>query len=138
MSDCGGNVLAGCKTRTDWYFVTNEEDRFCNLFGNGQPTQGSHASNTNDHKIKRDQWGGMYITAARRFFSFLMEVKMDSSRLGHWSWVYVGGGSKVTRIIVTYQLCNPKKGERMGETVWDQHLCYFEARGEIRDPRLMF
>jgi hypothetical protein len=26
----------------------------------------------------------------------------------------------------------------MGETVWDQHLQYFEARGEIRDPRLMF
>jgi hypothetical protein len=38
MSDYGADVLMGCKTRTDWCFVINEEDRFCHLFGNGQPT----------------------------------------------------------------------------------------------------
>jgi hypothetical protein len=26
----------------------------------------------------------------------------------------------------------------MGETVWDQHTRYFEARGEIQDPRTVF
>ncbi len=26
----------------------------------------------------------------------------------------------------------------MGETVWDQHIQYFKARGEIRGPRVMF
>jgi hypothetical protein len=85
MLDYGVNVLMGCGIRTDWHFVTNEEDKFCNLFGNGQPTQGSHASNTNDHKIKRDQWGSTCITATGWFSSFVMEVGMDSSGLGHWS-----------------------------------------------------
>jgi len=36
----GGDLLAGCETRTDWRFVTKEEDRFVNLFGNGSPTRG--------------------------------------------------------------------------------------------------
>jgi hypothetical protein len=54
MADCGIDVLAGCETRTDWRFVKKEEDRFCNLFCNGQPTCGSHALNINNHKIKRD------------------------------------------------------------------------------------
>jgi hypothetical protein len=26
----------------------------------------------------------------------------------------------------------------MGETVWDQHTRYFQAQGEIRNPRVMF
>jgi hypothetical protein len=26
----------------------------------------------------------------------------------------------------------------MGKTVWDQHSWYFEARGEVRNPRVMF
>ncbi len=49
------NLLAGCKTRTDWRFVENKEDCFCNLFGGGKPTRGSCAFNTNNAKIKRDQ-----------------------------------------------------------------------------------
>jgi hypothetical protein len=138
MSDYGIDVLTCCKTRTDWQFVTNEEDRFCNLFGNGQPIQGSHSFNTNDQKIKRDQLGGICITAARQFSSFVKEVGTDSSKLGCWSWVYAGGGSKLTRIIVAYQPCGTRKRKMMGEAVWDQHLQYFKARGEIRNPRVMF
>jgi hypothetical protein len=42
------------------------------------------------------------------------------------------------RIIVAYQPCNLKERKTMEETVWDQHLHYFEARGDIRDPKLMF
>ncbi len=57
-SDHGVDLLSRCKTRTDCHFVTNEESKFCNLFGNGQPTRGSRAFNTNDGKIKQDQWGG--------------------------------------------------------------------------------
>jgi hypothetical protein len=94
MSDYSVNILVGCKTRTAWRFVANEEDRFCNLFGNGQPTQLSHSVNTNDQKIKRDQWGGTCIIAAGRVSPFVKEVGTDSSGLGCWSWVYAGGGSK--------------------------------------------
>jgi hypothetical protein len=138
MSDYGIDVLAGCKTRTDRHFVTNEEDRFCNLFCNGQPTQGSHLFNINDHKIKRNQWDGTCITAFGWFSSFVKEVGTKTSRLGRWSWVNVGGGSKLTRIIFTYQLCGSRKRKTMGEMVWDQYVQYFEVSGEIRDPRVMF
>jgi hypothetical protein len=58
--------------------------------------------------------------------------------LGRWSWIYVEGGGKSTRVIVAYQPCSPKNRRTMGETVWDQHLCYFKSRGESRDPRSMF
>jgi hypothetical protein len=46
----GVDLLVGCKTRTDWHFVTREEDRFCNLFGNGLLTRGVFAMNTNNGK----------------------------------------------------------------------------------------
>ncbi len=42
----------------------------------------------------------------------------------------------MTRIIVAYQPCSTRKRKTMGETVWDQHLRYFEARGEIINPRV--
>ncbi len=71
MSNYSMDLLAGCKTRTDWHFISSKEDRFCNLFGNGQPTRGVCASNTNNGKIKQDQWGGTCIMVAGRFSSFV-------------------------------------------------------------------
>jgi hypothetical protein len=47
-SDYGIDLLSGCKTQTDWQFVTNEERKFCNLLRDGQPTRGSCAFNTNN------------------------------------------------------------------------------------------
>jgi hypothetical protein len=138
MRDYGGDLLAGCETRTDWRFVTKEEDRFANLFGDGSPMRGIAASNTNDDKIHRDQWGGTCITAAGRFSSFVTEVGADTTGLGRWSWVHAGGGGKSTRIIAAYQPCGKRSRRTRGESVWDQHSRYFEARGEIRDPRVMF
>ncbi len=132
------DLLVGCKTRTDWPYVVKEEDRFCNLFGNGQPTRGVFAANINDGKIKRDQWGGTCITTIGRFSSFVTAVGTNASGLGRGLWVYVGGGGRTTRIILGYQPCSTKKRRTMRETVWDQHTRYFEARGEICDPRTMF
>jgi hypothetical protein len=77
------------------------------------------------------------VTAMGRFSSFVTEVGINMAGLGHWAWVRVGGRGKSTRIITAYQPCDPKK-KAMGETVWDQHTRYFEARGEIRNPRVMF
>jgi hypothetical protein len=92
-ADYGVDVIAGCETRTDWRFVTNEEDKFCNLFGNGQPTRGCCSSNTNNRKIKQDQWGGTCITAVRCFSLFVTEVGSNASGLGCWSWIYASGGA---------------------------------------------
>jgi hypothetical protein len=52
MLDYSVDLLAGCKTRTDWCLVLSKKDRFCNLFGNWQPMRGVCAFNTNDGKIK--------------------------------------------------------------------------------------
>ena len=138
MRDYGNNLLDGCETKTDWRFITKEEDWFGYLFGDGSPTRGIAASNINDDKIRRDQWGGTCITAAGRFSSFVTEVGANTTGLGWWSWVHAGGGGRSTRIIVAYQPCGQRGRRTRGETVWDQHSWYFKARGEIRDPWTMF
>ena len=138
IKDYGVDIMAGYETRTDWRFVTMEANKFENLFGNGLPTKGVCASNTNDGKIKRDQWGGTCIMAVGRLSSFVTEVGVDASGLGRWAWVYVGGCGKHTRIITAYKPCNSGRRETRGGTVWNQHARYFEARGEIRNPRAMF
>jgi hypothetical protein len=137
MSDYSVDVLAGCKTRTDWCFVNKEASRFTNLFGDGPPTRGLFTHNINNPKIKRDQWEGACLTALGCFSSYVSEVGVDSSGLEHWSWLYVGGGGKYTRLITTYHPYNPGK-KTQGVTIWDQQLSYFESWGKIRNPRLMF
>jgi hypothetical protein len=96
-SDYGVDLITGCETWTDWRFVTNEESKFPNLFGNGLPSWGSCAFNLQDGKIKRDQWGGTCISAIGRFSSFVTGVGNDPSGLGWWAWLRVArGGSKLT------------------------------------------
>ena len=137
IRDYGVDVLSGCETRTDWQFVSDEDSKFENLFENGQPTRGICAHNRNDPKIKRDQWGGTCVTTIGRFSSFIIATGTDTTGLGRWSWVYVGGGGKFTQIAMVYQPVKPGCKTR-GETVWDQHARLFISRGEIRNPRAMF
>ncbi len=109
MSDYGVFFLARCETQTDWRFITEEDNKYCNLFGNGLPTRGMCVSNTNDGKVKRDQWGGTCISAVSQILAFVTEVGVNSTGLGHWSWMYVRGGGKQTRVMLAYQPCNPKR-----------------------------
>jgi hypothetical protein len=85
MRNFGVDVLSGCKTRTDWRFVSDEDCKFENLFGEGQPARGICAHNRNDAKIKRDQWGGTCITTVGRFSSFVNKTGADATGLGRWS-----------------------------------------------------
>ncbi len=137
LRDFGIDVIAGCETRTDWRFVTKEESRFVNLFGNRRPTRGSSAHNINDPKIMQDQWGGTCITALGQFSFFVTATGIDSLGLMQWSWLYISGGGKNTCILIAYQPGKPGNKTR-GETVWDQQVGYFESCGEVRQPRLMF
>jgi hypothetical protein len=41
------------------------------------------------------------------------------------------------RILIAYQPGQPNNITWSG-TVWDQHVRCFEARGEVRNPRIMF
>jgi hypothetical protein len=137
MGDYGVNLLDGCETRMDWGFAVSKEGKFHNLFGWGQQTRGVVVHNTNDGKIKWDQWGGTCVTTVGQLLSFVTETGVDITGLGRWSWVRIGGGGKTSRVITTYQPCNPRWRTR-GETVWDWHLRYFEPCGEIRNPQNMF
>jgi hypothetical protein len=134
MSNYGVDFLAGYETHTDWRFINEEDNKYCNLFGNGLLTRGVCASNINDRKVRHNQWGGTCISAVGQISAFVTEVEVDSTGLGRWSWMYVGGGGKQTHVILAYQPCNPKRRTTRGETVWDQHTRYFEVRGEVRDP----
>jgi hypothetical protein len=73
--------------------------------------------------------------AAGRLSSFVTEDGFDASGLGRWTQLCVGGGGKTTRMIVAYQPCAPGRHTTRGKMVWDQHHQYFEAPGEIRNPR---
>jgi hypothetical protein len=77
MADYSVDVLARCKTRTNWQFVTDKDSRFPNLLRNDQPSQGVYAHNANNIKIKQDQWGGACITTVGRFCSFVVETGKD-------------------------------------------------------------
>ncbi len=109
MGDYGIDLLAGCETRcTDWRYVTDEDNKFHNLFGCGQRTQEAVRHNINDEKIKCNQWGGTCVTTVGQLSSFVTETGVDSTGLGRWSWVQMGGGGKTTRVITAYQPVNPR------------------------------
>jgi hypothetical protein len=69
IQEYGVDLLARCEMRTNWRFIADKEDKFYNLFESKQPTRGSSASNTNDGKIKQDQWGGTCIITMGQFSS---------------------------------------------------------------------
>jgi hypothetical protein len=100
--------------------------------------QGIVRSQHQQSKDKAGSMGGTCVTAVGQFLVFVTEAGVDASGLGRWLWHYVGGGGvKRTRLITAYQPSNPGK-KTWGETVWDQQRRYFESRGEVRNPRLMF
>jgi hypothetical protein len=107
MKDYGIDILAGCKTRTDWRFVTDKEDEFHNLFGRGQLSQGVAAHNTTDGKIKRDQIGGTCMTTIQRLSSSVIETGTDLMGLGRWCWIRIGSCGKNTPVVPAYQPTNP-------------------------------
>jgi hypothetical protein len=137
MGDYGVDLLAGCETCIDWRYITDKDDKSHNLFGCGQGTQGAVGHNINDEKIKRNQWGGTCVTTVGRLSAFVTVTGVDSTGLGQWSWVQTGSGGKTMRVIMAYQPVNLRQWTK-GKTVWDQHVRYFEARGEIQTPWAMF
>ena len=72
-----------------------------------------------------------------RLSGLVLDTGSDETDLGRWCWIKLGGGGKTTRIVTAYQPCDPGK-DTAGETVWDQHQRYFEARGDGRSPRTIF
>jgi hypothetical protein len=60
----------------------------------------------------------------------VVESGVDLTGLGCWCWMRVGSGTKKTRIVIAYQLCN--SDQSTGTTVKDQQSQYFCALGDAR------
>ena len=130
------DLFAGCKTQCDWRFAEDHE-RFENLFGQGQDRKSVVGFNKTEAKITRRQHGGTAMMALGRLSSQVLDSDSDTTGLGRWCWMRVGGGGKETVVCMCYQPCDPGE-DTAGQTSWDQQSRYFEARGDGRSPRDIF
>ncbi len=66
----------------------------------------------------------------------VVDSGVDSTGLERWCWIWLGLGTKKTRIVMAYQPSN--SGQSAGTTVKDQQSRYFFALGDARSPRTIF
>ena len=130
------DCVAGCETRADWRFVSEEGSRFHNLFLPEKRSRGVAAHNTTE-RTNRDQWGGTAITTMGRLTTHVINTGSDNSGLGRWAWVLLSSREKRTRIVVAYQPCTPARSSK-GGTVFEQHQRHFQQCGDFRSPRSIF
>ncbi len=130
------NVLEGCKTQADWHQATDEQ-QFRNLIGVGMENRSVVTYNVNKC-MHRNQHGGCAMMAIGRFSSEVSETSVDPYKLRRWCWMKVGSGDKSTWIVMAYQPFGSKSYVSAGTTVWEQHVGYFEARGNLRPARTIF
>ena len=57
----------------------------------------------------------------------------DPTNLGRWSWIQLGNDDLRTYIVSAYVPHMPPANSA-GETVWEQHKCYYESIGDFRQP----
>jgi hypothetical protein len=71
------------------------------------------------------------MVAVRHLSTMTVATGVDSTGLGRWAWMHLGGGRKATCVLVAYRSCQPHCNTGR-DTLWDQHLCYFEAQGNTQ------
>ena len=129
------DIVAGCESQCNWSMV-NPDNQFLPLLAPGTMTKGISAHNRHEN-IQRNQTGGTAIAGIGRICDVIKEVGLDDSGLGRWSWIKLGTGSHVTRVLSAYLPQKPGRNAR-GRTVWEQHSRYFEAKGDMRYPSTIF
>jgi hypothetical protein len=77
------------------------------------------------------------MVAAGRISMMVKATGTDTTGLGWWAWVYMGGGGNTTCILVAYQPCQPLCNTG-SDTVWEQHRCYFKAQGNTKSLMMNF
>ena len=125
--------LGGCETQADWRYELYEQ-RFHEQLAKVKAKKSVVGFNCTERRIVRDQKGGTVMMAVGRFSTFVLDKGVDSTGLGRWCWILVGGPEKKTRITTAYQPCDPGHSTA-GLTVWDQHARHFESKnGDGRLP----
>ena len=117
------DCVAGCEARCDWRFVEGEDRGYENLSSPENPTRSTKGNNITE-RVNRDQWGGTAKTTIWHFLDYVINMGVDYTGLGHWTWILVGSQEKITRIVMAYQPCLPLKSSK-GRTVFKQHKHYF-------------
>jgi hypothetical protein len=88
-------------------------------------------------RVQINQFGGCAIMALGTLAPKVADSGLDSTGLGQWCWIRVGSGSKKTRIIMAYQLCN-SGNTTTRNTINDQHMQYFQALDDACSPWTIF
>ena len=81
--------------------------------------------------------GGTTVAAIGQLSDVVSGVGCNDTGLACWSWIKVGHGSCVTCFVSGYFPCKLGKTSRW-HTVWEQHLRYFQARGDFCYPSTIF
>jgi hypothetical protein len=98
--------MAGCETQVDWRFTTLGSNGFDTLFAQELPRRGICTNDINEY-ILQDQWGGTCVLSVGHLSLMVLATGADSTGLGRWSWIHIGGGGKTTCILVAYRPCQP-------------------------------
>ncbi len=73
------------------------------------------------------------MVAVGHLSTLTVATGVDSTGFGRWAWMHMGGDGKATRVLVAYRLCQPHRNTG-SDTIWDQHLHFFEAQGNTKSP----
>jgi hypothetical protein len=135
IRDLQVDLIAGCETQCDWRFVPPHR-QFTQLLCPGTSTVAVAANNINE-SINREQMGGTALAAIGRLSDIVTDKGCDDTGLARWTWLKIGNGRSITRVICVYLPCKPGKTSK-GHTVWEQQSRYFQARGDFRYPSTVF
>ena len=95
-------------------------------------------SNNIHEKNDAFQWGGTSLIARDEAASRLKETTKDASGLGRWcTMLFEGKHKHKVRIVSAYNPCKTHDATKL-QTVYNQHVRYFNTIGNKNCPRLQF
>jgi hypothetical protein len=127
------DVISGCETNIDWRQVS---ESMLDLLAPAQAKKGTIAHNSTGDILHRNQRGGTMISAIGRLCDTVTArdgIGKDPTNLGRWSWIQLGNDDLRTYIVSAYIPRRPPANSA-GETVWEQHECYYQSIGDFRRP----
>ena len=89
--------------------------------------------NTNDgDSTAWNQYGGTGVTLTADMKSRMVSKGSDPTKLGRWTWVRIEGKAGESTVFVSaYRPCKNTTGM---DTVWNQHVRYYQDEKRIEKP----
>ena len=81
---------------------------------------------------RRNQYGGTGVTLTADMKSRMASKGSDPTKLGRWTWVRIEGKAGESTVFVSaYRPCKSTTGM---DTVWNQHVRYYQRERDIEEP----